>query len=170
MTVADEILLLNDGEVQQFGNSLDLYHNPDNEFVADFLGSPSMNLFDASIVDNGAARIDAGEIVLDLPDRHRERYTSVPHSDVRVGVRPESLYLGEEADPEWPAFEATVDVVETFGDFNWYYLRTGLEESLVSQSANVDIMNRLSRGDDVTVRINPESIHLFDQGNGEAYF
>ncbi|TYL36169.1 sugar ABC transporter ATP-binding protein [Natronococcus pandeyae] len=170
MTIADEILLLNEGEVQQFGPSLDLYHEPDNEFVADFIGSPSINLFDANIVENGAVRLDAGGISLDLPERHRDQYLSVPRSDVRVGVRPESMYLGDDGESGWPAFSATVDVVETFGDYNWYYLQSDLEESLVSQSANVNVMNSLSRGDEVTVRVNPESVHLFDPKSGEAYF
>lgn len=172
MTVADEILLLNDGELQQFGEALDLYHDPVNEFVADFIGTPSMNIFDASFVrQNGLMELDAGGISLTIPESHHESYaTAVADTELRVGIRPESLSVrSEHEDGEYPTFAGTIDVIETFGDFNWYYIDTGIGEQLVMQSGDPKVMAELDRQDEVTVGVDPDAIHLFDKSTGEAY-
>lgn len=168
MTVADEILLLNEGRKQQFDESLELYHEPANEFVADFIGTPSMNLFDASAVQrNGTLSLEGEGFALQIPERDHDRFLrDVGEGDVRVGIRPDAIAMDGRTDG--PSFEATVDVVETFGDYNWYYLEVGAEETLVVQTGDDDVMGSVERGDEVVVRVDSDAIHAFDPGTGEA--
>ncbi len=168
MTVADEILLLNDGNKQQFGESLKLYHESANEFVADFLGTPSMNLFDASVKKyNGSASLEGNGFSLSIPERYSDQVLqNVNEADIRAGIRPDALSIDGRTDGS--TFEATVDVVETFGDFNWYYLDVGTGENLVLQTGDDDVMASVKRGDEVTIGVNPDSIHFFDPNTGEA--
>ena len=169
MTIADEILVLDAGEVKQFATPLDLYHQPANEFVADFIGSPSMNLFDATFRDGETPRLEVSD-GLELPigpewaDRFRERVSEGP---VRVGIRPETLEFGAPDADEIP-IEGTVTIVETFGDFNWYYIDSPVGGELVAQSNDEEAMQSLTPGDEVTVSLSPAAIHTFDATSGEA--
>lgn len=169
MTIADEILVLDAGEVQQFATPLDLYHQPANEFVADFIGSPSMNLFDATFRDGEGPAFELSEgapLPIDerWADRFRERLEAGP---VRIGVRPEALEFGEPG-PDDVAIEGTVTIVETFGDFNWYYLESPIGDELVVQSNDEETMQSLGIGDEVTVSLSPAAIHTFDTDTHEA--
>jgi multiple sugar transport system ATP-binding protein len=171
MTVADEILLLNDGRLQQFGRSLELYHEPANEFVADFIGTPSMNLFDANYTtENGSVALDTGGFALTLSDDRAAEYRSRIDSDrVRVGIRPEALHVDNGTSPgTGPTFTATVEIVETFGDLNWYYLDANIDRPLVLQSGEESVMESLSTGDTITVAVDDEDVRLFDPKSGAA--
>lgn len=171
MTVADEILLLDDGRLQQFGRSLELYHEPANEFVADFIGTPSMNLFDANYTaDDGSVSLDAGGFALSVGGERAEEYRSrVGDSRVRVGIRPEALHVGNGTSPiSGPTFTATVEIVETFGDLNWYYLDANIDSPLVLQSGEESVMQSLSTGDTITVTVDDGDIRLFDLESGVA--
>ncbi|WP_101295834.1 ABC transporter ATP-binding protein [Halegenticoccus soli] len=167
MTIADEILLLNNGRLQQFDDPLELYHNPANEFVADFIGSPSMNLFDATFVADGETYLDAGSFRLTIPPHVADAFRdTVDEGDVRVGMRPEALrFVTDESTPArngTPTIDATVTIVETFGDFNWYYLDTGIGTDIVVQSADESAMENVDVGDSVTVAVEVDRLHLFD--------
>lgn len=169
MTVADEILLLDDGQLQQFGRSLDLYHEPANEFVADFIGTPSMNIFDASYAaENGSVGLDAGGFVLSIDgERATKTRSQVEDDRVRVGIRPESLHVSNGASStSGSSFAASVEIVETFGDLNWYYLDAELRSPLVLQSGEESTMQSLSVGDRVTLTVEDEDVHLFDPNTG----
>jgi multiple sugar transport system ATP-binding protein len=168
MSVADQILVLNEGEVQQFGDPLELYHHPANEFVADFVGSPSMNLFDASIVDGPEMVLDAGPFKLPL-GASGNGWSAKIDDEVLAGIRPESLRIGPtNKSSDAPGFTAKVDVVETFGDFNWYYLDVNLEEELVVQSADEHVLESVSVGDTVHVTVDKKDLRMFDPRTGEA--
>ncbi|MFC7248881.1 ABC transporter ATP-binding protein [Halomicroarcula sp. GCM10025324] len=166
MSIADEIILLNDGELQQFGNPLELFEAPNNEFVANFIGTPSMNLMDAT-VDAGNATITTDGFALSVPDAICARAGA---DRVRLGMRPSNIrpVTNGEAD-DGPSFEATVSMVETFGDANWYYLDTGTDAELVMKSADEEHVRSISAGDELTVGVRPDAIHLFDTDSGEAY-
>jgi multiple sugar transport system ATP-binding protein len=189
MTVADEIMLVNEGRVEQFARPLDLYHHPANEFVADFIGSPSMNLFDATFDpegDDGRPAIAStdGTVRLAIPDAEAAPFRDqVPAGAVRVGVRPEALTFAAadgasttrstspsaDADPAAPRVAGTVSVVETFGDYAWYYVDVGLEEDVVVQSNDETVMESVGVGTDVGVVVPPAALHTFDPDTGEAF-
>ncbi len=169
MTVADEILLIDEGEIQQFGPPLDLYHTPRNEFVADFIGSPSMNIFDATFIsdEDGPTLELNNDNQLAIPDGWVTYFEErVPEGQVRVGIRPENLIVDGDDDL---TIDGTVTIVETFGDYSWYYLETGIIEEFIVQSADEGVMRSLSSGDTVTVSVSPDSIHTFDPATGEAF-
>lgn len=169
MSIADEILLLNDGQVQQFGDPIDLFENPNNEFVADFIGTPSMNLFDATVSDGDATTIETEGLKLTVPREHDEVFDGhVSDGPVRLGMRPSNIHPVDNGTPRGPTFDATVAMIETFGDTNWYYLDAGTEEELIMKSADEDVLESVDSGDELVVTVSPNDIHLFDIQNGEA--
>jgi ABC-type sugar transport system ATPase subunit len=104
MTLGDRIAVLSDGVLQQVGRPQDVYDQPDNLFVAGFIGSPPMNLLKGTSM---RGRVAAGALELDG--------VRVPDGEVAVGIRPEALHpVG--ADHPGPALEVLVDVVEPLGD------------------------------------------------------
>jgi multiple sugar transport system ATP-binding protein len=166
MTIADDILLIHEGKLQQFGSPLDLYHEPANEFVADFIGSPSMNIFEATIDDEDwSLHVDGAK--LQLPDNASDRITDHTLERLRVGIRPESISI-ENGTPNDTRLPATVTIVETFGDYNWYYLDWDGGIELVAQSADESVMDSVNEGDQVEIYVPPSSIHLFDPSTGDA--
>lgn len=168
MSIADEIVLLNGGELQQFGDPLDLFENPTNRFVADFIGTPSMNLFEASFVDGDRITFDIAGFEFSVGTKAADVFRQrIDRSEIEMGIRPSNLTIvtnGEKA----ISFDATVSVVETYGDTNWYYLDTGHERDIVMKSADEDVLGSLDTGDQVSVGTDLEDIHVFDPATGEA--
>ena len=167
MTMSDRIAILNDGRLQQVGAPLECYHEPNNVFVAGFLGEPSMNFYDATLRD--------GELVTDaftypLSDDLLQAVDG--HSDLVFGIRPEDIEVragsenGSENETEFPT---TVDVVEPMGDENTVHLRfDGHPEEMDAITATLSGMRSFSSGQRTTVRIPEEAIHLFDTSTGDA--
>jgi multiple sugar transport system ATP-binding protein len=169
MSIADEIILLNDGELMQFGPPLELFEDPNNEFVADFIGTPSMNLLNASFDNNGSPVIDTGGFELSVPDDHRERFSGISDSDVRLGLRPSNMRPITNGESSATSnFDARIEMIETFGDVNWYYLDADTDQEFVMKSADEDIIRSIDQGDTVTVAVRAETIHLFDPQSGDA--
>lgn len=170
MTIADEILVLDTGEVKQFATPLDLYHRPANEFVADFIGSPSMNLYDARFVDGEQQVLEVeGGLEIQIGEAASEHFSGrVPEGPVRIGIRPGAINFGERSSTDI-TINGTVSIVETFGDFNWYYVDTQVDGELVVQSNDDTVMESTSKGDSVTLSVSPAAIHTFNPQTGESY-
>lgn len=167
MSIADEILLLDNGQVQQFGDPIDLFDAPNNEFVADFVGTPSMNLRDATVHNGNGILIDAGGFELTVPVDRDGLTETVATGDARLGIRPSDIRPANES-TSGTSFEATVDMVETFGDANWYYLDVGVGDQLVMKSADEEVIRTVEDGDEIIMIVRPDDIHLFDPDTGEA--
>jgi multiple sugar transport system ATP-binding protein len=123
MTMADRIVVINAGEIEQIGSPLDLYNRPSNAFVAGFLGSPRMNFFPARVAagSEGAVEVSFGAVpAVSLRLRDGDECPP-PGSDVAVGVRPESFRLGE---ADGVRIEGTVKVVESLGRETLLYVDT----------------------------------------------
>jgi multiple sugar transport system ATP-binding protein len=170
MSIADQILLLNDGQVQQFGGPIDMFENPTNEFVANFIGTPSMNLLDASFVDGETAAIDADGFQLAIPDDYRDFFSEhITTPNIHLGIRPSNIRPVLNGNtPRDPSFDATVSMVETFGDANWYYLDTGGDREVIAKSADEDHIKSIEDKDELTMSVRPDSLHIFDPDSGEA--
>jgi len=131
MTLADKIVVLRSGNVEQIGSPLDLYNDPDNQFVAGFIGSPKMNFLKGRIdgVDGQAATIG-------LVDQHDCRITlpikdvPAPGSSVQLGIRPEHIAMANGAD-----FKITLqaEVTEQLGGESYVYAHSASGEPLVVQ-------------------------------------
>jgi len=158
MTMADKIVVMHDGRVEQIGAPLDLYDRPDNLFVAGFIGSPSMNFFPGTIRHNGSAGFDGpGGVRLPLrvpTQRSPELSDGTP---AVYGVRPEHFVLADDG------IDAEIQVVEP----------TGSETQLVAKLGGQNVLavfrerHQFDPGD--RVRLKPEVglVHLFDQTTGK---
>jgi multiple sugar transport system ATP-binding protein len=143
MTMADKIVVMRDGVIEQAGSPLDLYDHPVNTFVAGFIGSPSMNFIEGSVTPEGFRTADG--VLLPLAVR--------PEQATTYGVRPEHLHV----DPE-NGIPAVVVVVEPMGSETQVVLRWG-KQQLVGI-----FRERLAAKPGETIKISPDLavVHLFD--------
>ncbi|MBU3972060.1 MAG: TOBE domain-containing protein, partial [Alphaproteobacteria bacterium] len=160
MTLADRIVVLNAGRIEQVGKPMELYERPRNLFVAEFIGSPKMNLLPAEIVSatggGAAVRTAAGETLKVAVDASRAKVGD----RVTLGVRPEHLTLAGPGD----AVSATVTFVETLGHATYAYLTAG--EAPVTVLLPGDVRPRA--GETLSLRVPADQAHLFD-ADGEAF-
>ncbi|MDB9233515.1 ABC transporter ATP-binding protein [Halorubrum ezzemoulense] len=166
MTMGDRLAILNDGELQQVGEPTEVYQNPVNEFVAGFIGSPSMNFVDVDVETDGAgATIRNEEAGLDL-DLSAEyvRGHDLRNGRYMLGIRPENIVLDESPSGD-ENLRSTVEVVEPIGSDNYVHL-TVTEDFLARSPADV----KPEAGDGVGVSFAEEHIHLFDPETGEDVF
>jgi multiple sugar transport system ATP-binding protein len=149
MTMADRIVVMHDGVVEQIGTPLDLYDRPANLFVAGFIGSPAMNLLGGKVADGAFVAADGTRIALDrtVPD----------NASATLGIRPEHFRL----DPNGVAAE--ILTVEP----------TGAETQVLMRLAGHEVMGvfreRLTAGPGENLHVSPEtgSLHLFDAATGQ---
>jgi lactose/L-arabinose transport system ATP-binding protein len=145
MTLADKIVVLRDGVIEQVGAPMDLYRAPANKFVAGFIGSPAMNFLDATFDGDGATLHDGTRVALG------DTATSGKGS---IGVRPEHVRI----DPNG-LFAARVTVVERLGATSYVYAQA-LGQSICIESRE-DVA--VSTGRDIRVSFDPTSTHRFDE-------
>jgi lactose/L-arabinose transport system ATP-binding protein len=152
MTLADKIVVLRGGRIEQVGAPLELYHNPDNRFVARFIGSPAMNFMQGR-VENGTLSIPAIGTPLTLDLRLPSDGTGV-----ECGIRPEHLRI----DPNGSGFR--LDLVEKLGGVSYAYLeaRSG-ERLVVAESGAPDLSDDM----DVGLAFDPAQAFLFDAQTGK---
>jgi multiple sugar transport system ATP-binding protein len=158
MTMGDKIVVLEDGELQQMGTPLECYHEPNNEFVAGFIGSPSMNFLS---VRKRQGTLYHDDFSYDVPSRMAEAIGR-SSTDLLLGIRPEDIELVERETPT--SVSAVVEVVEPMGDVTMLTVELG-ETSL---TVSMNDIARLERGEQVEVVLPPERLHVFDAESGEA--
>ena len=157
MTMADRIVVMQDGHVEQVGTPLDLYDNPDNVFVATFIGSPSMNLIEGKIgsADGAPAFISSEGVRLPLPSACR----IAENAAVTYGVRPEHLAIGDAR----TGVAAEVVVVEPTGS------ETHVVLSLGGRQVNGVFRERIADQPGATLHLRPavDHVRLFDHETGK---
>ncbi len=161
MTLADRIVVMEKGFIRQIGRPLELYHRPDNRFVAGFIGSPTMNFFDLNLVrEDGNVRMKGKGFVMDVP----ERFDVKDHDTVCLGMRPESGRLVQ-ADNRPGVLQATVEVVEPLG--------AEIHLTLASEIGQLTIVvgpDQLAAvGDSAGVEFPADAIHLFSCSDGQEH-
>lgn len=161
MTMADKIVVLRDGHVEQIGSPLELYHHPDNLFVAGFIGSPKMNFINV-IVKEGS---DSHALV-ELPDGTTsaiqvDASRAAAGSNATLGIRPEDAG-GDNGDF---TMAITVDVAERLGGSTFLYGQCGGMKHFVVQRPG---MESTRHGDSIELNIPSNSCYLFD-ADGMAY-
>jgi len=155
MTMADKIVVMHDGIVEQIGKPLDLYDRPDNLFVAGFIGSPAMNLLRGKMVRNGAPRFEGvGGISVPLP----ETAGVVDGQPIVIGLRPEHLRLSADG------IEVTVAVVEPTGSEVQLIGRTLGGEEIV---ANFRDRQMFEPGERIRLSTEQNLIHVFHGETGK---
>jgi multiple sugar transport system ATP-binding protein len=158
MTMADRIVVMRDGRVEQVGSPLDLYDNPCNVFVAGFIGSPGMNFLDGHVEQAaGSSQVRlAGDLALQMGSRVRADTGQA----IRLGVRPEHLELSG-AEPGGIA--AQVRVVEPTGAQTQVFFDTPVG----ALSAVFSDRRMYTPGERVTLRARAGCLHAFDSATGE---
>jgi multiple sugar transport system ATP-binding protein len=167
MTMATRIAVINKGILQQIDSPQVLYDNPDNLFVAGFIGSPSMNFFPAKLRKDGdKIFVDAKEFSVALPENKNSLFNAHVGKDVVFGIRPENIHNPDFIPPNTHTelAPAKVDVTELMGNEIFLHLMSG-ETSFV---ARVDPRSRYAAGDEIQVAFNMDSIHIFDAETEEA--
>ena len=154
MTLADRIVVLNRGKVEQVGSPMELYDNPANSFVASFIGSPRINLLEATL--DGAGRLRLGDVVLNV-QAHEGKVT--------VGIRPEHLTISEAQGSL--LFTTEVVLVERLGGETLIYAKPQSGEDLVIIKTTGK--TKLKPGERIPVAANPEHM-LFFSANGSRVF
>ena len=169
MTMSDRIAVIDNGELQQCSPPLVCYNQPANAFVAQFIGSPSMNMFHGQVDGN----------VLDVTD-FRIAFDTMGSGlhggdDITLGVRPEDIYLAEDGDdiahPSDP-ITVSVDVLEPVGDQTYVYLLieddVGTGDDATEVLMSVDPDKEIDERETIDVVFSRDDIHVFDEATGEA--
>ncbi len=159
MTMGDRIVVMEGGLVQQIGTPLEIYDDPDNRFVAGFIGSPAINFLDAQIaVGRSACEARFAGASLKLPKSH----PAASRADVVLGVRPEHLLIAP-GSGIGVSFQATVETVEHLG------AETLVELALDGKALTVRSgrLENLASGQPVEIGVHLENILVFDPGDGQ---
>jgi multiple sugar transport system ATP-binding protein len=160
MTLADRIVVLKDGYIEQVGTPLELFLKPANVFVAGFIGTPPMNLLECFIEKNGQLDTLVFPGGLRLPVPPKENVDLADKHEVVMGIRTEEITLrtGEDTLPaEW-VFPAVVKVVEPLGNENHLHVEVG-GETFVARCEGRKI---IKAGEKIEVVFNLEQLHIFD--------
>ena len=158
MTLADDIVVLDEGIVSQKGSPMELYSNPSNLFVGGFIGSPKMNFVDSKILSatNDSTEIDIfGTSKITIP---KTSSNSSNGDSVTLGIRPEHLLVNQDGDSSW---ESKVFVVEKLGSGTFLYLEKDGEPLVVETEGDSNI----KVGDTVKVGFTASRCQLFDSNN-----
>ena len=155
MTMADEIVVLENGKIAQVGAPLDLYNNPKNQFVAGFIGSPKMNFLACQVLDSNKKETTVeilGSTCITVRNREQVKLNG---SQMHLGIRPEHLSLTPSSFPKWTG---KVIVVEKLGSLTFLYLEKAGEPLIVEIKGDSNVKT----GELIDVYFDAQKSHLFD--------
>ena len=155
MTLADNIVVLDEGTISQEGSPLDLYNKPNNLFVAGFIGSPKMNFIEAKIINSTQENLEIeimGKAKLIMPNLNS---SNAIEDKAILGVRPEHLLVNENGDASW---EGKVFVIEKLGSGTFLYIEKDNEPLVVATEGDTNI----KVGDIIKVGFVANRCHLFE--------
>jgi multiple sugar transport system ATP-binding protein len=168
MTMGTRIAVMKDGVLQQVDTPQVLYERPDNVFVAGFIGSPSMNFFDATITGSGDhLYVDTGSFRVRIPENKVGPYKAHLGRQVIFGIRPEDVHDPEYAPPgiHQAIVESKVDVVELMGNEVILYMMTADNQPFL---ARVDPRTKARVGNAMGLAFNMDNMHIFDKQTEKA--
>jgi multiple sugar transport system ATP-binding protein len=158
MTMADEIVILKQGEIQQVGPPQRVYENPANRFVADFMGEPSMNFFRGRIIDGDPPSFDfEGQRTDPIP---LSNGSVRPDQEVTFSIRPEHI---DPVDPEESDIFGEAALIEPMGSHFEAHVTLDSGDSVI---AMLDPDTRVREGDRLGLRFDRTRVHLFDAATG----
>jgi multiple sugar transport system ATP-binding protein len=162
MTLAQRIVVMNGGKIEQIGSPQDMYERPQSRFVAGFIGSPAMNFISCRLIESAgglAVRIEGGPI-LPVPASKTERYRPYLGKEVILGIRPEHCADSRPHEPEsgLAGFRVRVDVVEPLGMDTMIHFRLGAQRI----SSLVDPYAAKDAGDEMELMMDMRKMQLID--------
>jgi multiple sugar transport system ATP-binding protein len=163
MTLADRVVVMNGGVIEQIATPQDLYHHPKTRFVAGFIGSPAMNFLRCRVEQNGSGlRVRLSDTVsLPIPAAQSARCTSIVGKELVFGLRPEHITEPRRADSE-NEFRAMLDVVEPMGMETMVYFTVDGQEVC----GRVDPGSAKGPGEPMRLHANMDHMHLIDPQSG----
>jgi multiple sugar transport system ATP-binding protein len=165
MSLADRIVIMHEGFIQQVGTPDDVYSHPANLFVAQFVGSPVMNIAEASVADQaGAATVTIGGAPsgFEFPRELLSRLNGHSNGGLTLGIRPEGVLVRRDAAPGYVPVEA--NIIEPLGSFDIVDLKVG-SKMLRARTKSGFISGP---GEKVYARIDPSQAHFFDAASGKS--
>ena len=162
MTLADRIVVLANKGIAQVGSPLELYETPRNEFVAQFIGSPSMNLLAGTVTKTGKTTevtlAGGGKVTSNVATKAEDKGLAV-----NVGIRPEDFVVADKAG----AFSGQVEFTEELGEVTLLYFEADGEDQAVV--AKLPGIHKEMRGQAVKLTANPAKVHIFHNGESLLY-
>lgn len=167
MTLGTKVAVMKSGVVQQYEHPQKIYDYPANQFVAGFIGSPSMNFLDAKVVqEDGKFYVDGGSFKLEIPEDKTKQLKNYVDLEVIFGIRPENLktkQMTAHFDPQ-KAMEVEVRVVEPLGDELIVHARSGEQELVAQLDPRVEVEPRQH----IDLSCELQYMHMFDKDTQEA--
>ena len=146
MTLADKIVVLKDGYIEQVGTPMDLYERPNNSFVAQFIGSPKMNIFPN----------------MDLPQKSKSMLSKLKDKKIDIGIRPEHLIECKEKDA---IISGKLDLVENLGEYALVHMTSDNGMEFIAKLNNSPTEKK---GEKLYFKANKDFVHYFDSSNGDS--
>ncbi|HET7094410.1 MAG TPA: ATP-binding cassette domain-containing protein, partial [Thermomicrobiales bacterium] len=162
MTMANRIVVMREGVVQQVGTTDEVYQHPANTFVAMFVGSPPMNLLEGRLTAEGGAYRFDGPVAISLPGLGA---VDAAGGDITLGIRPENVTL---ADPDAPcAIPGRVELIEAVGSDSFLSVAVAEEATII---VRVPAASGVKEGDRVGLHLPPDHLRLFDASGDRIAF
>ena len=168
MTLADCLVVMNEGIIMQIASPMEVYNNPKNLFVAGFIGSPAMNIFNVQVQgEKNTLQAKNNNFTLDIPDRLHERFAKAKNREVILGIRPEHIYDKEVKGPfpEGQTLKVTIDVVEPIGSEIVLLASCGSDQL----TARVEPQTCVRPQMEMEFLLDMNYVHIFDKVTTEAY-
>lgn len=167
MTLGDRIVVMKDGFIQQIGTPAEVFGEPNNLFVAGFIGSPQMNFFEGMqlVKENGTYSVKMHGNQYVLSDRQQKAFAQndVAPQEVIVGVRPENMFLATE---NLPCMKASIEVMESMGSEMIVHSKIG-EKTAVLKLTDGEMMDRIAKAfkaqEEVDFAVDVEKLHIFSK-------
>jgi multiple sugar transport system ATP-binding protein len=190
MTMGDRVAVMQGGVLQQVAEPQTLYDMPANLFVAGFIGTPPMNLLEATVSANGGVSLQLGEVTLPVPDEALRAYPGLRHAEGRTivaGIRSQYLHPASER-PELPTLKGRVELVEALGGESQVYLHVDANPVREGRYADQDVVEEAGAGvggvrpnlvagfpahiqlqltDEIPVAVDVARLHFFDAESGD---
>ena len=164
LTLADRIVVMRDGMVQQTGSPEDIYERPHNIFVASFLGNPPINYLQGTIDrSNGAVTVRCADFVASLPPGLAAKLSDTSAAEVLLGIRPEDV-TGAAAAPDDGVIAGRVRAILPNGSDQYLEIRVGATDCFF----RVDKKAQFRAGEAALLALDPSRLHLFDKATGRS--
>jgi len=156
LTLGSKIIVLHEGNIQQIGPAAEIYHRPQNHWVARFVGSPQMNIFDGRMDERGEI-FSCGELKFNLAALLGRPAKTVANAPLAIGVRAEDLTVTE-VQAGW--FQGEIEIIEDLGSDQFLHLRCSGRAAVARTHRD----HAIETGQTIGLNVNPERLHFFRDG------
>ncbi len=156
MTLADKIVVLRAGKIEQVGSPMELYHNPVNQFVAGFIGSPKMNFIPVTLVEQNGREVTLSGLDNEPVKLRLAEDRQLADLPLSLGIRPEHIKVGNDREI---TMNMNIEAVEQLGNTSYVHARQGSSQPLVVE---VSGEHQLKRHDPIQLSFDKERCYLFD--------